>query len=159
MCFSMCLVCITAQCLRFCVLDAKTRGFGTGQPMGTAANNLRADFLPTREVPCAWPAPALAGWYCYLGVLAAGHGHLGAKLHCARCSQSAARHYRACSTDIVFYIKCQKRDLEPAVATTATATANARAPRPSTRRPVFLCPSNLIAVSTTIIVDNLFWLE
>jgi hypothetical protein len=27
------------------------------------------DLLPTREVPCAWPAPALAGWYCYLGIL------------------------------------------------------------------------------------------
>ena len=34
-----------------------------------ATNNLTTDLLPTREVSCAWPAPALAGWYCYLGIL------------------------------------------------------------------------------------------
>jgi hypothetical protein len=28
-----------------------------------------ADLLPTHEVPCAWPAPAIDGWCCYLGVL------------------------------------------------------------------------------------------
>jgi hypothetical protein len=38
-------------------------------PTVAATNNLMTDLLPTREVPCAWPAPALAGWYCYLGVL------------------------------------------------------------------------------------------
>jgi hypothetical protein len=34
-----------------------------------AANNLMNDLLPTREVPCPWPVPALAGWYCCLGIL------------------------------------------------------------------------------------------
>ena len=33
----------------------------------TTYNNLTADLIPTREVPCAWPAPALAGWHCHLG--------------------------------------------------------------------------------------------
>jgi hypothetical protein len=37
-------------------------------PAVAATNNLTADLLLTRRVPCAWPAPELAGWCCYLGV-------------------------------------------------------------------------------------------
>jgi hypothetical protein len=44
-------------------------------PAVAATNNLTTDLLPTREVPCAWPAPALAGWYCYLGILPLRGGH------------------------------------------------------------------------------------
>jgi hypothetical protein len=48
--------------------DAKTRFLVPWHPVVAATNNLTADLLLTRRVPCAWPAPALAGWYCYLGV-------------------------------------------------------------------------------------------
>jgi hypothetical protein len=57
---------------RCACLDAKTRVLAVGglvSVVSTTYNNLTADLLPTREVPCAWPAPALAGWCCYLGVL------------------------------------------------------------------------------------------
>jgi hypothetical protein len=50
----------------FFTASGKKRYLGSKK---TAINNLTADLLPTREVPCAWPAPALAGWYCHLGVL------------------------------------------------------------------------------------------
>jgi hypothetical protein len=49
--------------------DARTRFLVPRHPAVAATNNLTTDLLPTREVPCAWPAPALAGWYCHLGVL------------------------------------------------------------------------------------------
>jgi len=48
--------------------DAKTRFLVPWHPTVAATNKLMTDLLPTREVPCAWPAPALAGWYCYLGI-------------------------------------------------------------------------------------------
>jgi hypothetical protein len=57
---------------RCACLDAKTRVLAVGVLVSTTYNNLTADLLPTCEVPCAWPAPALAGWYCYLGVLPLG---------------------------------------------------------------------------------------
>jgi hypothetical protein len=49
--------------------DAKTRFLVPWNPAVAATNNLTTDLLLTRRVPCAWPAPALAGWCCYLGVL------------------------------------------------------------------------------------------
>jgi hypothetical protein len=52
-----------------CVFRRENSGFGDLALASTTYNNLTADLLPTREVPCAWPAPALAGWCCYLGVL------------------------------------------------------------------------------------------
>jgi hypothetical protein len=47
--------------------DAKTRFLVPWHPAVAATNNLTTDLLPTREVPCVWPAPVLAGWCCYLG--------------------------------------------------------------------------------------------
>jgi hypothetical protein len=66
---------LTAYCggwRRCACLDAKTRGLAVGVLVSTTYNNLPADLLPTREVPCAWPAPALAGWCCCFGVLPLG---------------------------------------------------------------------------------------
>jgi hypothetical protein len=56
---------------RCACLDAKTRVLAVGGLLvSTTYNNLTADLLLTRRVPCAWPAPpARAGWYCHLGVL------------------------------------------------------------------------------------------
>jgi hypothetical protein len=54
---------------RCACLDAKTRVLAVGVLVSTTYNNLTADLLPTREVPCTWTAPALAGWCCYSGVL------------------------------------------------------------------------------------------
>ena len=42
---------------------------GTQRWAVAAANNLDTDLLAPREVPCAWPAPALAGGCCYLRIL------------------------------------------------------------------------------------------
>jgi hypothetical protein len=57
--------------------DAKTRVLVPWHPAVAATNSLTTDLLPTREVPCVWPAPALAGWYCYLGILPLRNGTNG----------------------------------------------------------------------------------
>jgi hypothetical protein len=50
------------MCSRSGCLDAKTRVLVVGVLVSTTYNNLTADALPTRQVPCHQPGAGLAGW-------------------------------------------------------------------------------------------------
>ena len=89
---------------RCACLDAKTRVLAVGALVSTTYNNLTADLLLTRRVPCHQPGAGLAGWAKNLGVLVLLRGNkcaiLGtsvfAKHAVARCSFTPRRPDRVC---------------------------------------------------------------